>query len=183
MKGVPVRLEIGPRDIENGQWRTSCAGTTLEKGTLALGRTLPAKSPPCWIRFTTDMLQPGPRLHAKSTPPMATNMEELRNARRADRLRQGRCGAATRRAKTRLKEKFGRLHRGTCPSIRQACSRRYLRLLRQARQKAHLFRQGLLIPSKPTSPRKGIHSPPRRFYRSSETLSRFAPSPAHHTMD
>ena len=47
MKGVPVRLEIGPRDLENGVVM-AMRRDTLEKFTVPAGRACNRSSPRCW---------------------------------------------------------------------------------------------------------------------------------------
>ena len=67
MKGVPVRLELGPRDIENGVATVHAPGHP-GKGHPGSGRHRRRNHRPAGSD-SRQHAQPGPHLHAKSTPP------------------------------------------------------------------------------------------------------------------
>ena len=114
MKGVPVRLEIGPRDLENGV--VMAFRGTPSKNSPSPWRRLRRSSPPCWTTssrpYTTR-----PRLSATSAPCRYTTWRSWARWYRPALPRP--CGAASRRARMRSR-RSSTPPAGTCPSIRKA---------------------------------------------------------------
>ena len=85
LKGVPLRLEIGPRDIENGARLLSCAGIPLKRAPWSWTDLVPG------VKALLDEIRRGmfrlPMISASPAPRTSFSMEELGS--RSNRLCPG----------------------------------------------------------------------------------------------
>ena len=101
MKGVPVRLELGPRDIENGV-ATYMRRDTLEKGTLALDG-IAGEITALLDQIHDNMLNQA-RTFMEEHTIVATNMEELEAGVQTGFVKAAWCEG--RECEDEIKEKF-----------------------------------------------------------------------------
>lgn len=140
MKGVPVRVEIGPRDIEKGEVVYSRRDKPGEKFTMPID-VVAARMSEILADINLNMYEKALN-HLKSHTIKVSNMEEIKAA--VD------SGCFARRYVVRLPRMRGQVKAGTAShhaqyALRPDARRRQMRHLRQTGYKTHYFRPLLLI--------------------------------------
>ena len=103
MKGVPVRLELGPAGHRKRRGHLHAPGHP-GKGHPGPGRHCRAKSPPCWTRFTTTMLNQARTFTRRAHLPWPPTWKSWKRGVQTGFVKAAWCGG--RECEDEIKEKF-----------------------------------------------------------------------------